>query len=356
MNTSQEQLLRLLALAIHDGVPSGESFYSINGEELFDLALQQNVYSFLYPTINKYREDIKLEEPIMHRWKMATLYLATRQLNMVNDIRTMLGLFKSNCIPVISLKGLALKKVYPQSELRSMGDLDLLVEEINLMRSIELLSIYGYYPSSKDLNDPNYMHIEMQKPGSFSIELHRTLWHPTIMRKRDTLSWFKHVWENKRLQELEELQFTALSLEDELIHLVIHHARHLMHSDANLLQLCDIVLFIKAYWDIMDTRYIDQTLRSMDLLRFYQHVLTTCHLFLRLNLPINNSILENNKSEILLNDIFNSKIHRRTIDEGDRRFVREIKNTLHHIPLAEKFVEFLKGFNTRSRFLRSIGL
>lgn len=384
MNTSQGQLLRLLTLALQGGEPTDESSPSINGEELFNLALQQNVYSFLYPTLNKFREDIKLDEPIMHRWKAATLYMATRQMGMINEIRTILGIFKSNEIPVISLKGLALKQVYPHPELRNMSDLDLYIDEMNLKKSIELLRTYGYHPSLRDLSDPKFMHIEMQKQGTFSVELHRTLWHPTFMKKKDNLTWFNHIWENKRLQKIEELQFTALSPEDELIHLIIHLARHLMHSGANLQQLCDIVLFIKAYRDIMDTEYINHTLKYMDLFVFYQYLLTTCHVFLGLTLPINISNLEQGKSEFILNDIFNSKKHRQTTAElesgrtlsdryilaGDNRIliplaivldvgqqlIKKIKTTLHNIPFTEKSIMFFNSFNRRSRFLRSIGL
>lgn len=384
MNTTQEQLLRLLTLAIHGGVPSDESFSSINGEELFNLALQENVSSFLYPTLIKYHEEIKLDEQIMRRWKETTLIMATRQLHMFDGIRTIFDLFKANGIPAISLKGLVLKQLYPQPELRNMGDLDLFIDETDIQKSIELLSTHAYQPNSKDLNDPKYMHIGMRKPGAFSVEFHRTLWHPTKMKKRDNRLWCKHIWDNKRLLEIEGLQFTALSLEDEMINLVIHLARHLMDSGANLQQLCDIVLFINANWDIMDLEYIDQTLKSMDFFTFYQYLLSTCHLFLGLAISINPSYLNKNKSRILLNDILNSKMHSQITAESERwrplserytfvrnhqflihlslvldvgrQFVRKMQLILHRISFTEKSINFLKGFNTKARYLRSIGL
>lgn len=382
MNTLQEQLLRLLTLAIHDGVPAYESFSSIKGKELFDLALQQNVSSFLYPTLNKHREDIKLDEQIMRRWKETTLFMATRQMSMINGIRIIFDLFKSNDIPVISLKGLVLKQLYPQHELRNMGDLDLFVDEKNMQKSIELLSTHGYRPNPNNLNNTKYMHIDMNKPGSCSVELHRTLWHPTIMKKRNNQAWFDHIWENKRLVEIEGFEFTALPLEDELINLVIHLSRHIMRSNANLQQLCDIVLFVNAYWHMLNLEYIDHTIKSMDLFVFYQYLLSTCHLFFGLAIPICASNLDKNKSEILLNHIFNSikfsavkneslrPLSKRStfahnnqffiplalILEAGRQFVRKTKIILHTIPLIEESFYFIKRFNTKARFFRSIGL
>lgn len=354
MNTSQKQLLLILTLTIHGGVPTHESFSSINGEELFHLALQQNVCSFLYPTLNKYREEIKLDELIMNRWKAATFAIASRQLKMLEGLKTIFDLFKSNGISVISLKGLALKQVYPQPTLRNMCDLDLFINEKDIQKSIELLCTQGYHPSPKNrpLNGSEWMHYIMEKPHSFSVELHRTLWHPKIMKKRNNQLWFDHIWKNVRQQEIEGIQYTALSPEDELINLVIHLARHLRSSSENIQQFCDIVLFIKTYWYMLDLEYINQTLKSMNLFTIYQFLLSTCYFFFGLSIPIDPNYLDKNKSEILMNDILGSKDEK----ESWRPLSDQIKFTLHSIPLTEKPIMVFKGFSKRARFLRSVGL
>lgn len=381
MNTTQEQLLRLLTLAIHGGIPIRESFSSINGKELFNLATKQNVCSILYPVLKIHSEDIKLDEQIIRKWKTATLFIATRQLSMINGMKTIFDLFISNDIPAISLKGLVLKQLYPQPELRNMCDIDLLIDEKDMQKSIELLSTLGYHPNSMNLKDPKHMHIEMEKPSSFSVELHRTLWHTHFMRKKDNDIWFNHIWENKRRLEVEGIQFTALALEDELINLVIHLATHLIYSGANLRQLCDIVLFLNTYWEMLDLEYVNQTIKSMDLFIFFQYLLATCHLFLGLTIPTNSDILEKNISEILMNDIFNSEIYSQTTDQSEGwrtlscryafarnnqfliplalgievglQFVKKRKNFLYSISYAK---ESFKGFRTRARFLHNIGL
>lgn len=382
MNASQEQLLSLLTIAIHGGVPAYETFSSVNGEELFDLALQQNVYTFLYPTLNRYREELKLDEQIMRRWKDATLYTAARQVSMLNGIRIILSLFESNGIAVISLKGLVLKQLYPQPELRNMGDIDLLIHEKDIQKSIEFLSPHGYLPNSKDFNNPRFMHIGMKKSGSFSVELHRTLWHPIIMKTRDDQIWLNHIWQNKRLITMEGFQFTALSLEDELINLIVHLARHVMESGAQLRQLCDFVLFIKCYRNMLDFEYVDQTIKSMELYTFYQNLFTTCHMFLGLTIPINIDILD--KSEILINLIYSSPTNKQAIDKSKSwrtisssntfacynkvlislvsgldiglQFIRKIKVILKSITFMTRSIRFFQRFKAKNQYLRSIGL
>lgn len=382
MNTSQEQLLRILNLVIRGGVPTPESFSSINGEELYAFAVRQDVCAFLYPILNKYPEEIKLDEHIIHRWKSTFLFLFTRQLSMTKGIKDIFEIFRANDIPAISLKGLALKQVYPQPELRNMGDLDLLIDEKDMQKSIELMCTLGYQPNSINMNDPDYMHIDMYRQGSFPVELHRTLWHPNHMKDRDNRDWFNHIWENKRVLKVDGIQFTALSLEDELINMVIHIARHLKHSNANLRQLCDFTLFLNANRSNMDSKYIDQTITAMGLIIFYQNLITTCHLYFELKVPISNGGLEKNKSEALIKYILNSNLYKHT--KGGRecstlpsphafarnitcpslaivwvigqKFMRKVKIILISISFTKKLLKSLEPFRSRARFLRSIGL
>ena len=382
MNTSQEQLLRLLTLTIHGGVPTCESFSSIDGDELYKLALQQNVCALVYSTIIKYPENIKLEEQIMRRWKHNTLLGVTRQLFMMDGMKPIFDLFSSSGIPVISLKGLTLKQLYPQPELREMSDLDLFIEEKDMARSIEVMKTQGYHPRSLHLENPDHMHIEMDKSDSFTVELHRTLWPLHNFKKKDvTRIWFNHIWENKRQLELEGIQFTALPLEDELINMVIHLAKHIMNYGSDLRQFCDIVFFLKAYWHTMDVEYVDRTIKSMDLFLFYQYLLTTCHLFLGLDIPVIESNIDISKCEILMSDTLNFEMMHLTTEEKEswiilssiyffarnnqllmplafvievgRQIVKKKKTLLNSISFSKRSI---KAFSERARFLRSIGL
>lgn len=386
MNTSQKQLLRLLTLAIHGEEFSGkksinEPFLSINGKELYKLALQQNVSAFLYSTLAKYPEKMKIETQIMSRWKNNTLSGVTQQLRMIYGIKTIFNLFSSNGIPVISLKGLALKELYPQPELREMCDLDVLIEEKNMEKSIELLKTQGYYPKSLHLENPDYMHIEMIKPYSITVELHRTLWPLHNFRKRDNQFWYNHIWENKRTIEVEGIRCNALPLEDELVNMVIHLSKHIMNYGSNLRQFCDIVLFVKAYWTRLDLEYVDQTIKSMELFTFYQYLFTTCHLFLGLKIPVNESIIDIAKCGLLMKDTLNYELIHQTTEENEcwiklselyffarnhqilmplafiievgRQYVKKRKTFRDSISYTRRSFEI---FKQRIRFLRSIGL
>lgn len=352
MNKTQQQLLYIVKQAIHNGEPTfdPEAFSSINSKELYDLAWRQNVCALVFPEIEHFSKIIKLDEEIMHKWRLASLFIITHQIRRIRELKTIFELFKSHNIQVISLKGLALRQLYPQPELRNMGDIDLLILENHMQKSIDLLNTLGYQANLINMNDPYYMHIDMHKKDSFPIELHRTLWHPKHMKKIDNRDWFNHIWKNYRFLNVEGIEFNALSYEDELINLVVHLARDLKNNGANLQQLCDIVLLINKNHQLMDFDYIDSRIKGMNLFTYYQYLLITCDMFLGLRISLNYYGLDRSKSVNLMINILDSSGYYPKIN--DNRFLR-MKIFLNQLTLTRKL---LKPLRTRARFLRSIGL
>lgn len=354
MTKSQKQLLTLLKFAINSEWIDSEIIPDADGKELFELALRQNLYSYLYPIIITHKKKIGIDEHTIQRWRTATVRAAATQLHNNQELFDIFNIFRSSNISVISLKGLVLKQLYPQPEIRNMSDIDLLVKEEDIEKCIRLLKAHGYFPHDDDLKNPKYMHVEMIKSGSYSVELHRTLWHYTIMKRMDSKKWLSHIWEHQRPVEIGNLHFNALSLEDEFINLVIHFARHIMTSGANLRNLCDICLFIKKYWIVLDITYIGQMLNSMDLYIFYQHLLNTLHLYLGLENLTGKEKAEINNSEILFDIIFNSEINQQR--KRKNKTFGKINTFLKRIPFIPKLVRILYFFNQKTRRLRSVGL
>ncbi|KGK91414.1 hypothetical protein DP73_03900 [Desulfosporosinus sp. HMP52] len=351
MNTTQQQLLYITKQVIHDQVPAAGSFSAIDSQGLYDLALRQNVCALVYPMLENYPEVIKLDEEIMDKWRTTSLYIITHQIRKINGLKIAWELLKANDVMAISVKGIAIREVYPQPELRNMGDVDLLIHEQDMQKSIDLLSTLGYQANLMNMKDPEYMHIAMYKKDSFPIELHRTLWHPKHMKKINNRNWCNHIWENYRLLNVEGFEISALSHEDELINLVVHLARNLKDNTANLQQLCDLAFFLNKNQDFMNFDYIDKIMKSMNLWTYYQYLLKTCDMFLGLKISVNFSSLDKNKSIHLIENIINSDSVSRKI-ESEEWFLK-IKTYLNRITFTRKL---LKPLLTRGRFLRSIGL
>jgi hypothetical protein len=375
MDVNQKQLMNLVATIVHGEDPDKELFAETGTEQLGNLAGQQNVLAVLYPVVREYAPLLQMDENAVDRWKKAAMFTAIRQLQYSAQIKTIFELFEASQIPVISLKGLVLKNLYPQPELRNMCDLDVLINLEDFPEAMKLLRSLGYeLPQNFDVNDPGHKHIEMHHPESLTVELHKTLWDPRYMKKQDIQFWFSHIWEHKRLVELDGVEFTALSLDDELVNLIIHLATHLVYSGGNVRQLCDIALFLKHHEGKFDCAYVNDMLQRMNFFPFFQYVLLTCHLYFKVAITEADANLDKNACEMLLGDLFNRgdaeswkaltwrypfyRERRRcwplvVILETGRQIIKKRKGLRDSVSYAQKSVV---DFETRRRLLEELGL
>ncbi|NBJ14706.1 MAG: nucleotidyltransferase family protein [Dehalobacter sp. 4CP] len=363
MKSVYEQLLHLLRIFINGEIPDKELLASVDGVELYNQARLQGVSSFLFETVYQHNDLLKIDHSVLTHWKEKTVVTAARQLMMLPTIGTIFNLFETNGITAISLKGLVFKEQYPRPELRSMNDLDVLINEKQMNQCIEAMTSLGYKPNELNYNDPDHMHIDMIKAGTFAVELHRTLWHPKYMQKIDNSDWVDHIWKDKRLQTVAGFQFYCLSPEDELINAVIHTARHLKHSNANLRLLSDFVLFFNSYRNQIDINYIEQTLESMAILNFYYYLMDTCRLYLGLHLPDNYQLNSTKNSVIIIQNIMNKEEMIISSDRdqekkvnGYQYLLQKIKLVISNSAIYNKLLKIVHPFRSKARFLRKIGL
>ena len=141
-----------------------------------------------------------------------------------------LAAFAEAGLPVIVLKGLALRhRVYAPSE-RKMSDIDLLVRRTDWDRANDLLCSLGYVVSPDDHDwmpdfAREFMGETPYRKGAMVVDLH---WHLTAM------SWFRAttaieleaLWANAFPMDIGSTTALRLCPEDEVIHLCYHTAIH----------------------------------------------------------------------------------------------------------------------------------
>ncbi len=91
------------------------------------------------------------------------------------ELEQITAAFTSAGIRFLTLKGTILKAMYPQSDFRTMCDIDILVDEENLKKAGDTLSTLGYTPGKLD----EINHDVYYKAPVMNIELHRSLFRAT---------------------------------------------------------------------------------------------------------------------------------------------------------------------------------
>jgi hypothetical protein len=169
-----------------------------------------------------------------------------------DELSRLISIFHRFGIPIIPLKGTILaEQLYGNPGLRTVADIDIVVQPDKLSPASSLLLEIGYQQSaSKQTWDHPFHEAPYYKRGQlpFTIELHRELENPRLVTIPHDDIW-------RRAQELKIQGETVLVLspEDNLLYL----ANNFSKPDNFILKsLCDITELLKKYDGIMDWDYI----------------------------------------------------------------------------------------------------
>lgn len=162
-------------------------------------------------------------------------------------------------------KGYVVRDYYPMPELRSYGDIDILIKPEDRKRSHELMLAQGF--EVKDDWEPVYSY-----HNNFELyEIHTEVMEIDVSDKADYRGFFGTAWEHT--DKLGEHSY-RLTPEFHFIYLLTHIAKHIRGSGAGIRMYLDIAAFIKHFGDSVDWQYIDSKLQELKLKEFANMALT----------------------------------------------------------------------------------
>lgn len=319
MDANSKLLIQLLSCAIRKQKPDFLFYQDISKEAPHDTidwkaiykeALAHQVHTLLYPVISGLPAKV-CDQAVRTGWQKGTLTAALKQLKQLGQIEKVLSEFNKAGIPVIALKGLVIRNNYPQPELRTMGDADLLVHKEDLPKVRDLFQRIGF-----EIKEDYYRHISFTHPDYPAIEVHWALSDSEC--KTNTSGFTEPVWSRTRVILIQGVPVLALSLEDQIIHLLFHTAHHMLSHGFGLRQLCDFVVFLEAYPHSINWTSIVTSLKEEHMDTYAQQIFFVCHKLFGLDLPDPFSmILETKTSDLLIEDILSAGVYGRKTPERE---------------------------------------
>ncbi|MEQ8192682.1 MAG: nucleotidyltransferase family protein, partial [Candidatus Eremiobacterota bacterium] len=176
------------------------------------------------------------------------------------EVEKILQTFEANQMKCMPLKGYIIKHLYPQSNMRSMGDVDILVEESKLEKAKDIMLGLGYTLRSEDNNHDIYF-----KNPAVMIELHKLL--ISQQKVENLFFYFGSGWDRTRLKAGHKYQY-EMSEEDFYIYLLGHMAKHYQRGGTGLRSVMDIWVYKRHYRNQMDWNYITTELEKAGLYEF----------------------------------------------------------------------------------------
>lgn len=162
-------------------------------------------------------------------------------------------------------KGYVVRNYYPMPELRSYGDIDILIKPQDRKKCHELLLEMGF--EVKDDWEPVYSYHK----GIEVYEFHTEIMEIDISDKADYRGFFNTAWEYTINTDGHTFELTP---EFHFLYLLTHIAKHLRGSGAGIRMYLDLAAFVKHFGNGIDWSWIDAKLVELKLKDFANTALT----------------------------------------------------------------------------------
>lgn len=169
----------------------------------------------------------------------------------------------------LPLKGMAIRSLYPSEDMRTMGDVDILIRAEQYPQIQQILKANGLVFDLESMYECNW-----EKPGVLYLELHKSLFADY---EKDFYRVFGDGWD--RAVRVKDSHRYTLSPEDDFLYVFVHFAKHYRGGGVGLRHLADIAMYLRN-GHITDYAYIERQLTALHMLEFYRNILDVIDVWL----------------------------------------------------------------------------
>ena len=217
-------------------------YESVDVERLSELIKIHRISALIYTVIDKNIIDADLNDRLQRGFFTGI----ARYHNRNKVYFKMLELFEENGIDSIVVKGCFINRFYPQPEVRSMSDIDILIRSTDTDKVKTLLckSDFEYCPEDSEEN------VNAFKCHGVNIEVHNGLVSEgCVINGYDFKEYFSDPFEHIEKSGIEltgGVSEHVYYLEDtyNLIYMIFHVAKHFYHSGCGVRMIMDFPFFI----------------------------------------------------------------------------------------------------------------
>jgi hypothetical protein len=280
LSENNKILVELLSAAIGKRTFYPDSHADIDWPGVLSDAEKHQVLPLLYPLLSEIGLNMGLSGNILEGLRVTSLYDGKEEERKFFEMGKVLGCLSDANIPVIVLKGLIIRDLYPYPYLRTMSDADLLVRPEDMERAGNVLEGMGYKKGPIIEKHTDYSHTTLPH-----IELHRRLL--AEIQSSYGGDFEEAVWSRAATVHIGGIEVLSLCQRDKALYLLLHMASHIISSGFGLRQLCDLVLVLEANQDVINLDELLKTASTLHIEVFAKSIFRICSLLFDLRLPQN---------------------------------------------------------------------
>lgn len=251
-------VINLTASVINGTTPPGNDD-DLSWSEIINFAKKQsvlNIIAYAAEKLSKKPDAVTLK--YLKEFRMQKIVVEAQQEIESCDAMDKLEEMGVRHMP---LKGYIVKNLYPSPDMRTMGDLDLLIDAERCDEVVKVFETDGFsFCGEGDL------HSNVER-GNAYIEFHKTM----VDEEHENLN--KYFGDGfSRAKKTEGYNFRyELSAEDLYIFLIAHVAKHYRYSGTGIRSLLDLYVYRKAYPEL-NLSYIHSELEKVSLGSFQKKI------------------------------------------------------------------------------------
>ncbi len=209
-------------------------------------------------------------EAIRREFLKHNAFAVSRHFTFESEISKIRKAFGSSKIPFMLLKGNVIKKFYPNPEMRSMGDIDILVKNNDIANIRNIMAGLGYSVKLERTDEVTYF-----KPPFVTIEMHTQMVSDAHTKINE---YYGDGWKFARLKADCEFEY-EMKREDFFVFQVAHYAKHYATSGAGIRSVIDLWILLREWGKELDFEYINEQLTILGLDRFGTNILKLVHMW-----------------------------------------------------------------------------
>lgn len=282
---------------------------TVNWTAVLDEANRHRVTALLYPAV---RSLNGVPDEILDKLCCIAITTAAASETMLKKQQDILNLLEAHQIPCAILKGTSVACCYPHPELRTIGDIDILIDEECIEHATECLNEAGFV-----LEHDTKVHLSFFGQG-VEVELHRAISEfPELPKGTYTASLMVDALKHLHCEGVSNINFRCLDFQYQMVSLLAHIERHMQNSGIGLRQICDWAMTIDVHRADIGAKELCM-LEQCGLLYFAKVVTSMCEKYLGLSPCSWTSNVPDDLKDALLTDLLKSgNFH---VQKGERRF------------------------------------
>lgn len=183
-----------------------------------------------------YKLDLNTASPIAKNFKKAQILAVYRYEQISHELNCLYKLFAEIKVKYIPLKGSFIRKYYPQPDMRTSCDIDILVSPTDLDSvSAELINKLNYQKIKAGSHDVHFL-----SPSGVNIELHFTLIDEQDYP--DIAAILSDVWNNTVPDDSCPYQYN-MTLEFSYFYHIAHMVKHFLYGGCGIRTFMDLWIF-----------------------------------------------------------------------------------------------------------------